>query len=325
MSDTLLKCDVCQSLIDEEDLFCANCGTEAPPRQREGGAADDRPELTKHNFQCEGCGASMSYDAGAGALRCPFCGSEKLDRRDDQRQLAPRRVVPFRTTREEAIAAMRRELRRGWFRPSGLSERATVAHMTPVYLPYWVFEATTHTHWTADTSHTPPGARGDWAPLSGEHRGRYAGLLVAASGALAPGETGSIAPFDLGEGVEPDQVDREHVTVEQFSLTRKYARPRARSGIEQREAAEVDRRYVPGRSRNVHVNVLIEGLSSEPLLLPVWIMAYRYREETYRFLVNGQTGKATGDAPVCWWKVTLAFAAAVVLGLGAIWAMLSAM
>ena len=32
MSDVLSKCPVCQALLDEEDLFCGNCGTEAPPR-----------------------------------------------------------------------------------------------------------------------------------------------------------------------------------------------------------------------------------------------------------------------------------------------------
>ena len=45
------------------------------------------------------------------------------------------------------------------------------------------------------------------------------------------------------------------------------------------------------------MNVRIEQLQSEPVLLPVWIMAYRYKEQLYRFIVNGQTGKATGQAP----------------------------
>jgi len=319
MSDTLLKCEVCESLVDEEDLFCANCGTEAPRPEGAAPTAPDRAELTRHNFQCDGCGASMSYDAAAGALRCPFCGSEKLERRADSRQLAPRRVVPFRVDRDQAIAAMREELGRGWFRPSGLSEQATVAQMAAVYLPYWVFEATTHTHWTADTSHTPTGARGDWAPLSGEHRGRYGGLLVGASGALTPAETAALCPFDLSAAVEPDQVDLDRVTVEQFNVTRKYARPLARRGIEQTEAAEVDRRYVPGRSRNVKVNVRVEGMSSEPMLLPVWIMAYRFRDRTYRFLVNGQTGEPHGHVPTSMLKVGLVVAGAALAAVALLW------
>jgi len=305
MSDLLSKCEVCRSLLDEEDLFCANCGTEAPRRQEDHETAGNVARLATHNFECAGCGASMSFDARAGSLQCPFCASVDMVQQKDAKVLAPRRVVPFRLSRDEAVVAMRKWLGRGFFRPGNLSEKASVVKMQPVYVPYWVFQATTHTYWTADTSHTPAGARGDWYPLSGEHRGSYADLLIGASGALSPGETAKICPFDLSEGVNPDEADLESFTVEQFAVPRKYARPLARGGLEQMEARACDDAHVPGRSRNVHVNVRIEALSSEPVLLPVWIMAYRYRNRVFRFLVNGQNGRATGGAPLSWLKILM--------------------
>ncbi len=313
MSDLILKCEVCGSLIDEEDLFCANCGTEAPKREDRGGAAADSARVARHNFECSGCGASMSYDAGAEALRCPFCGSVDMHQKQDAKILAPSRVVPFKLSRQEAEAAMRAWLGRGFWRPGDLARAANVVKMTPVYVPYWVFQATTHTHWTADTSQTPAGARGDWYPLSGEHRGSYAGMLIGASGALAPRETAAICPFDLSAGEPPDEVDLENVTVEQFSLARKYARPLARGGLEQSEAATCESRYVPARARNVHVNVRIESMASEPVLLPVWIMAYRYQDKLFRFLINGQTGRATGQAPISLNKILIAVVIAVLV------------
>jgi DNA-directed RNA polymerase subunit RPC12/RpoP len=295
-------------LLDEEDLFCANCGAEAPERARDETAS----RTSTHNFECSGCGASMSYDPRAGGLRCPFCGSVEMEAKPDRKVLAPRRIAPFVVERERAVATMRRWLGRGFWRPSDLSERALVVKMTPVYVPYWVFEATTHTYWTADTNEVPWGASGDWRPLAGEHRGRHSGLLVGASGALEPGETAALCPFDLGAAVPAEQVDLEPVIVEPFSLARKYARPRARAFIESLEAQDCQTRYVPGTARNVRVSVLVSGQTSEPVLLPVWIMAYRYRARVYRFLVNGQTGKAAGRAPISWMKVALA-ATAVVL------------
>jgi len=114
-----------------------------------------------------------------------------------------------------------------------------------------------------------------------------------------------LCPFELSAAVEPDQVDLDNVTVEQFSVPRKYARPLARQGIESMEVQACQQRYVPGRSRNIQVNSRIEGLSSEPLLLPVWIMAYRYKEKLYRFLVNGQTGRCTGEAPISYKKIAV--------------------
>jgi hypothetical protein len=81
-------------------------------------------------------------------------------------------------------------------------------------------------------------------------------------------------------------------------VARKYARPLARQGLEEMERSACQSNYVPGTARNVKVNVRIEGLMSEPVLLPVWIMAYRYGDKLFRFLVNGQSGKATGLAPL---------------------------
>ena len=141
-------------------------------------------------------------------------------------------------------------------------------------------------------------------PLTGEHRGEHRGLLVGASGALKPGETSAISPFDLAAGLDPENVDLENYIVEQFGLARKYARPLARQGIERIESRDCQS-YVPGSCRNMHVNVRVQNQTSEPVLLPVWIMAYRYRDQIYRFLVNGQNGRATGAAPVSWTKIIL--------------------
>lgn len=314
MPDLSLRCSVCQSLLDEEDLFCPNCGTEAP-QPEQSPRAGETGRVATYNFQCAGCGASMSYDASAGSLRCPFCASVELVPQKDAKILSPRRVVPFTVGREEAVAAMRGWLGRGFFRPGNLAAQAAVVQMQPVYVPYWIFEARTHTHWTADTNQTPPGARANWYPLAGEHRGNYAGLLIGASGALTPRETADLCPFDLAAGVPPEQVDLNNITVEQFSVPRKYARPLAQGGLEHLEGEACTAAYVPGRARNVHANVLIDGMSSEPVLLPVWIMAYRYKDRTYRFLVNGQSGRATGSAPVSWLKVLMipAFILAAIL------------
>jgi hypothetical protein len=312
MSDLLQKCGVCGALIDEEDLFCANCGTEAP--HGEGAAATPRTQMATHNFTCDGCGASMSYDASAQTLRCPFCGSEHLTHQKDAKMLRPNSIVPFEVDQSQALETMRGWLGNGFWRPGDLAASAVVTKLTAVYVPYWVFQARTFTYWTADSNQTPPGARGDWVPKSGEHRGCYSGLLIGASGALTPSETSSLCSFDLAKARPSDEVSTDNHVVEQFRVQRKYARPLARQGVEQREL-QACQEYVRGRCRNVKVNVRMEGLSSEPMLLPVWIMAYKYGDRVFRFLINGQTGHATGQAPISWTKVIAAIAVAVLIAL----------
>ena len=312
MSTTLSKCSVCGAILDEEDLFCANCGTEAPSSNGQPAASKPGTVVATHNFLCDGCGAGMSYDASAQTLRCPFCGGEKLTEVKDAKVLAPDRVVPFKIEQRGAHAILQKWLPSSFWRPSDLAQQAVVEKMTPVYVPYWVFSAETYTYWTADTSQTPLGARGDWYPVSGNHRGTYQGLLIGASGSLTPGETTALCPFDLSEGVPPSQVDLSNVVYEPFQVQRKYARPLAQRGFEQLIAGDC-RGYVPGNCRNLKVNVRVENLHSEPVLLPVYIMAYRYKGHVYRFLVNGQTGRHIGTAPTSYMKVAAAIGIAVAI------------
>ncbi len=287
-------------MVDEEDLFCANCGTATPGTHTS--AAGNQGLVATHNFACEGCGASMSYDAGARALRCPFCGSEKLSPQKDAKVYGAKKMVPFTIHEQDAGQLLRRWLANKFWAPSNLSTAAAVVGMTPVYVPYWVFSAHTFTYWTADSSDPPTSSASGWYPVSGQNRSVYNDLLVGASSVLSPQETGQITPFDLREAVPVGKINLENVVYEQYRVQPKYARHLAQRGLEQRESV-ICAKQVPGRARRMKVNVRTENLSAEGVLLPVWVMAYRYQNTVYRFLVNGQTGMSTGTSPISYWKI----------------------
>lgn len=287
------RCESCRGLVDIEDLFCANCGTEVP---RSGAAGTERVATEAKNFECKGCGASMNYDAKARSLKCPFCGSIDLVEESSRGVLAPEFVVPFSFDRNRAEDLLRGWMGSSFWHPGDLRASAQLTELKPVFVPFWLFTTQVETHWTADTSETPAGSRADWFPLYGQARRDYHDLWVPAGGGLDPGELFAILPFDPTSAVAPDRVDLVDVTVAQFSISRRYARPLVQGRIEALEAEAVAAE-VPGRSRNVHVNVLMHGASSRPALAPIYVMAYRYRDRVYRFVINGQTGVSTGTAP----------------------------
>ncbi len=311
-----IRCPHCRALLDEEDLFCSNCGSESPEGDSDSGPSVEA-SIEAHTFSCDGCGASMIYSAAAGALKCPFCGSTKLQQHGAGRQLLPRRVVPFRIERKQAATRMRAWLKEGWFTPTGLSESALLVEVRAVYVPCWGFTADTYTYWTADTSRTPARARASWYPISGQHSGSHRNILVPASGALQHAEMVALGTFELNDAVSPSDVEFDGTVVEPFTVSRKYARPHAVSLFERLEMSACEQ-LVPGSSRNLHVNVRLHNFNSEPVLVPVWIMAYRYQNEVFRCVVNGQTGRITGRTPRSAWKIGLAIAlglvAAMLLG-----------
>ncbi|QGJ69511.1 Primosomal protein N' (Replication factor Y)-superfamily II helicase [Planctomycetales bacterium 10988] len=296
--DLCQKCETCCCYLEAEDLFCTNCGTEVPVI--DGVTPNPQPTLqpvVRHYFDCQQCGASMSYDASVGSLRCPFCGSVEVKDQPQQLDIAPNRVVPFQVERPAATESLQKWLNEGFFRPPDLAEMAEVTSLVQVFVPYWVFHAQTKTTWTADTSDVPWGAKAAWRPISGEHQGSHQDVLIPASQTLTAKESFSIFPFQIKDAIEYRPEVCAGISVERFGLSRRVARPYAKKNIERRESQECDDLYIPASSRNVHVNILYSQMRSEPILVPLWIFAYRYKKRMFRFVVNGQTGRAFGDKP----------------------------
>ena len=52
-------------------------------------------------------------------------------------------------------------------------------------------------------------------------------------------------------------------------------------------------------------------VNSDLILLPVYLLSYRYGEKVFRFLLNGQTGKTYGDKPLSQIRIGIAVAIGV--------------
>jgi len=299
MTLSVERCETCGGLVDLEDLFCANCGTKVPDRHENETA---RLTIEAKNYQCQGCGASMNYDASAQTLKCPFCGSVELTEDASQGILAPESVVPFALERVEAENRLLAWLGSSFWHPRDLRSAAQLTELTAVYVPVWVFATRVLTNWTADTSHTPFGAHAPWFPVASRGERSYDAIWIAASSGIPQRDLSAIWPFDVSTAVPPDKVDLVDVIVEQVTVSRRYARPRVQGILESFEVESVARE-IPGKHRNIHVNVLMQDATSCAALVPIYAMAYRYRERVYRFVINGQSGHSTGSAPVSVSKV----------------------
>ena len=313
MTTTLDRCAGCGGLVDLEDLFCPNCGREVPDRRR---PENPRMLLGVKNFGCKNCGASMVYDAAARSLKCPFCGSLDLEEDGSKGILAPEVVLPFGIEQAEAESRLRAWLGSSFWHPSDLRSVAQLTDLKAIFVPFWIFAAKVRTHWVADSNQPPSGAFGQWYPISGDREATYDDVWVPASEGLKSPELIAIAPFDEKTGVPPSQAGLENKAVEQFAISRRYARPMVQEQLESREtAALIDE--MGGSLRNVHVNTLARDETSKAALAPVYVMAYRYHKRLYRFVLNGQTGKAGGSAPTSWGKVAgLILLLAALIGVG---------
>ena len=59
------------------------------------------------------------------------------------------------------------------------------------------------------------------------------------------------------------------------------------------------------------------GVTFKHLLLPVWLLAYRYQEKPYRVVINAVTGEVSGERPYSMYKIlgAVLFVVTIVAGI----------
>lgn len=268
--------------------------------------------MERKSYRCSRCGAVETLEPGVAAGACAFCGTPAVveaPARDDL--VRPAGVLPFRFSRSQALERFRGWLASLWFRPNDLRGMATLEGIRGVYVPFWTFDAATLSFWRAEsgTRHgSGNNARVEWQWVTGKLEHFFDDLPVAASrgldGALARG----LEPFPTAELVPYEPSYLSGFSAEEYALPLDEAWSAARARMEEtlRSACRAE---VPGDlCRNLQVTTTWSALATKSGLLPIWIAAYRYRERSFAYAVNGATGQATGTAPWSWIKIGLALA-----------------
>ncbi len=261
-------------------------------------------------IQCDACAGSVVYDAGREVAACLFCGSIAV-RPDDLTDAIPTpdAMLAFRVQRERADAAFRSWARSSWWYPKEL--RNLRVELNDAMLPAWRFDTRVETHWAGLTrALTKSGFR----PVSGIAKTKKPAMIAASLG-ISDSELNALQPFEL-EASEPWRGDGEAVPFELPSLSEQAARQRARAMLSAQHRETLAREH---RLRRCHGSSRIDVDATRLLMLPIWIGSFRYRDLPWRLVINAQTGRVTGRAPLDRIKVGLAIAAAVAIGLAVAW------
>ena len=211
--------------------------------------------------------------------------------------------------------------------PSGVQEYARKGQrLDGIYVPYWTFDADTKSSYAGQRgtvyyetkSVVRDGKRQNvrvakvrWQSVSGRVARFFDDVLVLASRALPKRYTDGLAPWDLSP-LEPYRVEYlAGFRAEAYSIELEDAFGEARGHMDR--MIERDVRFDIGgdRQRVGQVDTDIRDLTFKHILLPVWLAAYKYRGKSFRFVVNGRTGKVQGERPYSPIKIAIA----VVVGL----------
>lgn len=320
---TSLTCDYCgnsQSIganassttITEHDF---SAGIAKASRQK---AADLVPGGKE--VRCDGCGARTVFEEEAG--ECPYCDTPVVVAQETGEDvLVPESLLPFKVTKREATDGFQGWVSSRWFAPSDLAKKAISEAINGVYMPYWSYDSQTTTDYTGErgehymeaevytdgegNQQTREVQRTRWYPASGRVRVAFDDVLVYATKSLPRNLVQSLEPWDLADLQPYDPAflsgmgcERYSIEIEAaFTLAEGRMQPRIRS------ACEID---IGGDEQRVHsMAIEHDNVTFKQLLLPIWISAFRYDGEVYRYLVNARTGEVSGERPYSMIKIVL--------------------
>lgn len=346
LEDHRFPCDTCGSDLrfvpGEGKLVCDHCGNvevieDDGPVQGAIRELDFRAGLDaalpnaemeeSRGVKCDNCGALFEFDPATHAAECPFCATPVVSDTGVNRHIKPRGLLPFAQDEKTARTAMTDWLGSLWFAPNGLQEYARKGRrMDGIYVPYWTFDA--------DTRSDYRGARGTiyyetkrvmrdgkwetrrvqktrWRNVSGVVSRFFDDVLILGSASLPRTYTDGLEPWDL-HALEPYRPEYlAGFRAEGYTIDLEDSFHRARAKMNKIIARDV-RFDIGGDRQRVHdINTQISNITFKHILLPVWLAAYKYRGKTYRFVVNGRTGRVQGERPYS----TIKIAIAVTLGL----------
>jgi DNA-directed RNA polymerase subunit RPC12/RpoP len=261
----------------------------------------------ERRFTCQQCGAATLLPAGGKSTVCPFCGNAALVAAEEETDLVqPDGLIPMGLEAEDAAAAVRRWLGRGFFAPDDLAQLVKSRNLRPAYVPVWVFEATLMVKWSADVAEGYGRTR-HWVHRTGEHACFFRDQLQPASRALPADLLQRLPPFDLAKllAFKPEYLAEWPAALYDISLA--DASLGARAVMVKEAGRQVQAKVLSGREvRNLQVSTgSFSGELFKLALLPLWVGAYTYRGRLYRLLVNGQGGAVAGDKPLDGVKVGL--------------------
>jgi len=260
-------------------------------------------------IQCDACAGSVVYDANREVAQCLFCGSVAVHPDELSDIPKPATFVPFTVERQRADAAFRTWARSSWWYPREVRNLAIV--LSDAMLPAWRFEAGVETHWAGlERAMTKSGLR----PVSGIAK-TTSSTMVTASLGVSDKELSALQPFESTDLRKWDE-QAQSVPHEVPSVSETAARDRARERL---SAAHRRRIKKDNRLQRCNGSSLLDVRRTELMMLPIWIGSFRYRDLPWRFVINAQTGKVTGRAPLDRVKVAIAVTLAIIVALAVAW------
>lgn len=330
-------------------LTCTHCGYFETPTQEVVGKAATEFEFTvetvtraahgwgieRKELSCNRCGVRTTLSTDMLTHTCPFCGSNQVVQvKAPQDVLRPRFLVPFKMTDDDCRRITAKWLQTSWIVPQNLQQLGRTTEFTPIYIPFWTFDAQASAYWRAEVAHTKQktvwsnGRRTtrtvtEWRWESGNVELFHDDLLVNGSNQISKVLLQRMRGYNLQELVPYDASYLAGLQAQAYDIGLDEAWELGRAAMRQRTKTACRAQASSQRMRNFSMSLDFSKETWRYILLPLYLATYAYGDKRYQVMINGESGTIAGQRPVDWRKVILATAVslfpAIILGLLALY------
>lgn len=270
---------------------------------------------------CTGCGAIVLLEDKIVTEKCPFC-STHLENKPESAQgmIPPESIIPFELDQRASRQAFATWLQSLWFAPSALKKMADLGQLIGIYIPYWTYDAMTYTHYSGlrgddyqetetytekdaegnDVTKTRTVTRTIWTPVSGQVQHFFDDVLVCGSKSVPDHLVNGVEPWELRQ-LEPFKSEfLAGLKTERYSVGLKEGLVVAKQRMEPTIVSLINRDIGGNHQQILSRQTRYSAITFKHCLLPLWVANYRYQDKLYHILINGRTGKISGERP---WSV----------------------
>lgn len=285
-----------------------------------------------HNeVRCRSCGADVVFIGTLTSTTCPYCASpiQREHVHTATFRVPVDAVLPFLVDHSQARQDLAKWVKSLWFAPNQFQQDGVQGNFEGVYLPYWTFDSLTYSRYAGYrgvnyTTTTGVGknrrtvTRTRWYPVSGQFQRFFDDVLVVATEGLPESYIQNLEPWPLAKCIPFTQQVLAGHFARTYDVELDEGFVQAKERIDTAIQQDVRRRIGGDKQRVSSIDSRYDAITYKHVLLPVWMLVYRYQDKPYRVFVNAATGEVQGERPWSWIKITLAVVGVIALVAGVI-------
>lgn len=274
---------------------------------------------------CQNCGAQVTFSGTQTSTVCPMCGSPQIDAAKQVAGVPPDGLIPFKVDKADAQNAFKGWVKSRWFAPNALKESYQQGKLTGVYLPFWTYDTHSEAHYRGQggnfVEETDDEGRvethTEWFPVSGHVQEDFDDIAICDSSPQAKAVAAGVLPYSTEAESRPyvsaylSGMDAEHYT-DGAEACFDRAEEIIRSELTARAEEDIRMKgYDTGTVDSLDMRHY--DVEYKHLLLPAWLSAFAYKGKQYTYMINGETGKVSGERPYSIPKIIAAIVAGLIL------------